>query len=90
MKSHITPLETTCSIATECFKEVRLIWGEDCLVIPEYSFAVELKDKKIEISSEHLEYDWVDYETARARLNYDSNRVALWELNNKLKSNTIG
>lgn len=33
-------LDIQSSIPTYCFKEVRQIWGKDCLVIPEYSFAV--------------------------------------------------
>ena len=38
-------LETKCSISTECFKKARLAWGEACLVIPEYCFAVELRKR---------------------------------------------
>lgn len=83
-------LETKCSIATECFKKARLIWGENCLVIPEYSFAVEIPDEKdIKISSEHTCFEWVDYKTAALRLKYDSNKVALWELDNKIKLGMI-
>lgn len=77
-------LDTQCSIATECFKKARLGWGEDCLVIPEYSFAVKISNMNFEISNEHIEYEWVDYETAKKRLKYDSNKVALWELDNKI------
>lgn len=78
-------LETKCSISAECFKEARLVWGESCLVIPEHCFAVEIADAKIEISNEHVGFEWVDYQTAVQRLKYDSNKVALWELDNKIK-----
>ncbi len=77
-------LETRCSIATECFR-ARAIWGEACLVIPEYAFAAEVTDGGIHTSREHTEFAWVDYATARQRLKYDSNKVALWELDNKIK-----
>lgn len=78
-------LETTCSISTECFQKSRKIWGEACLVIPEYCFAVEITDANIEISGEHTRFEWVDYQTAMQRLKYDSNKTALWELDNKIR-----
>ena len=85
-----TELETKCSIATECFKNARTIWGEECLVIPEHCFAVKLQSDNISISHEHGCFEWVDYSTAKQRLKYDSNRVALWELDNKIKLGIIG
>lgn len=84
-----TELDTKCSIATECFKNARKIWGEDCLVIPEYCFAVEMHGEGIYISHEHGFFEWVDYSTAKERLKYDSNKVALWELDNKIRLGII-
>lgn len=78
-------LETICSISTECFKNARLSWGETCLVIPEYCFAVELADETIKISHEHTSFEWVDYQTALQRLKFDSNKTALWELDQKIR-----
>lgn len=78
-------LETRCSISTACFPKSRIVWGKDCLVIPEYAFAVEVSDTRLRISNEHTEYRWVDYKTACELLKYDSNKVALWELDNKIK-----
>ena len=83
-----TQLETVSSISTEHFP-ARLHWGEDCLVIPEYAFAVEAVDDVISLSDEHTAYEWVDYPTAVNRLEYDSNKVALWELDQKLKMGKI-
>ena len=82
-------LETVCSISTEGFKKARLVWGETCLVIPEYCFAVEITDTQIMISNEHTNFEWVDYQTALQRLKYDSNKVALWELDNKIRLGII-
>lgn len=82
-------LETQCSISTECFPKARLKWGEECLVIPEYSFAVEVTNNDLKISNEHTEYKWVDYQSALMMLKYDSNKVALWELDNKIKMGKI-
>lgn len=82
-------LDTQCSISTECFKKARIVWGEKCLVIPEYSFAVEISENNLVISNEHIEYEWVDYEIAKKRLKFDSNKVALWELDNSLRLGLI-
>lgn len=82
-------LETKSSIPTECFKKARLLWGEACLVIPEYCFAVKIADEKIKISNEHTRFEWVDYQTAVQQLKYDSNKVALWELDNKIRLGMI-
>ena len=84
-----TELETKCSIATEFFKTARANCGEDCLVIPEYCFAVEMQSEEVSISHEHGCFEWVDYSTAKERLKYDSNKVALWELDNKIRLNII-
>lgn len=86
---HFTELETKCSISTEYFKNARTIWGEDCLVILEYCFAVKMQNEDISISHEHGCFEWVDYSTAKERLKYDSNKVALWELDNKIKRGII-
>ena len=59
------------------------------MVIPEYCFAVELTDETIKISHEHTNFECVDYTTAVQRLRYDSNKVALWELENKIKMGII-
>ena len=52
-------------------------------------FAVEMKCEDISISHEHGCFEWVDYSTAKERLRYDSNKVALWELDNKIRLNMI-
>lgn len=82
-------LETQCSVSTEFFRKARQIWGEDCLIIPEYSFAVEISSESMKLSHEHTEYEWVDYDTAVQRLKFDSNKVALWELDNKIRLGLI-
>lgn len=89
MKSNYTELETQCSIATEYFPKARKIWGESCLVIPEYAFAVRVHSKDLKLSDEHTEYKWVSYDTAKESLKFDSNIVALWELDNKIKLNLL-
>ena len=43
----------------------------------------------LELSQEHTEYEWVDYNTALKKLSYDSNKTALWELDSKIKLGTL-
>ena len=59
-------------------------WGTNIYVIPEYTFAVEIKDIDIKLSDEHKKYKWVKYDEAIKKLRYDSNKTALWELNERL------
>ena len=60
-------------------------WDPELYVILEYCFAVNAENKKIALSSEHTEFQWVDYDSAQEKLHWDSNKNALWELNERLK-----
>ena len=44
--------------------------GTNVYVIPEYSFAIEIKDEDsdIQLSNEHKEYKWVEYDEALKEL----------------------
>jgi dATP pyrophosphohydrolase len=59
------------------------IW-EEIYVASEYSFAIEITNEKIKLSEEHIKYEWSTYEEAQKKLKYDSNKTALWELNERL------
>lgn len=80
---HFFKLETISSISVNNFKNP-LQWGGDIYVIPEYCFAVEVKNKKLFLSDEHIEYQWSGFEEAFNLLKYDGNKTALWELNQRL------
>ena len=58
--------------------------GEERYVIPEYAFGVDAAGCEIAISNEHRTWDWLSYVDALAILRFDSNRTALWELNQRL------
>lgn len=60
------------------------IHKEGILVLPEYSFGVEMLSTNLNIGTEHSEYRWLSYQEARELLKYDSNKSALWELNHRL------
>ncbi|CDT88937.1 MutT/nudix family protein [Vibrio coralliirubri] len=49
----------------------------------EHSFSVKVTEDP-ELSSEHTDYRWCDYREASELLTYDSNRNALWEINERL------
>ena len=76
-------LMTSNSIPVNAFTNP-LQWGGDIYVIPEICFAVGLRGNKMVLSEEHTEYQWLGYEDAYNLLKYDSNKTALWELNQRL------
>jgi dATP pyrophosphohydrolase len=61
-------------------------WGPDVYVIPEYCFALDVGSCALTLSSEHTDLRWVSYGEASSLLRWDSNRNALWELNERLKA----
>ena len=77
-------LDTCCSIPSNCFKNAEALWGKECFVIPEYAFAVRVESASLRLSHEHTECGWLSYEEARAALQNDSNKTALWELNRRI------
>lgn len=58
-------------------------WQKDTYVIPEYHFAFECFGD-IAISNEHTDCVWLNYEEASKILTWDSNKIALYELNCRL------
>jgi len=66
-----------------------LIWG-DTVMIPEFSFGVEVSSKELKISSEHIQYLWLSCDGAINKLRHDSNKSALWELDYRLKNGLAG
>lgn len=78
--------------STACVPVVNIsgfIWGENVLVIPEFSFGVELKSRIIKISHEHSTYKWFTYDEAMKKLKWDSNKTALWELNHRIQNKKL-
>jgi dihydroneopterin triphosphate diphosphatase len=75
-------LDSRASIPISHFKELSKLPG--IYVIPEYAFAVDAKDVEIQLSYEHSEFLWLRYDKAMEFLRWDSNKTALWELNERL------
>ncbi len=72
-------LDSTCMLPKTTFAGHEL-WTEPPYVIPEYAFGVRVAQEH-RISEEHSELRWCDYPEAYELLRFDSNKIALWELN---------
>ena len=83
------PLASLCYLpVTVIAEKCRQHWNKDTLVIPEYTYAFECIDE-VTLSDEHTEYAWLPYEEAVRKLQWDSNRTALYELNCRLEVNHV-
>jgi dihydroneopterin triphosphate diphosphatase len=76
---------TTIPVVNVC----GFVWGPDVLVVPEWTFGVELESETLHLSHEHSEAQWCDYEHASRLLRWDSNRSALWELDYRIRCGTL-
>lgn len=83
-KENMIQLETKSTIPVVSITG-EFTWGEDVFVVPEHTFAVNINDYDIKLSNEHKEVIWIKYDEAINNLKFDSNKTALWELNEKLK-----
>ncbi|HEY5008419.1 MAG TPA: NUDIX pyrophosphatase [Caulobacteraceae bacterium] len=60
-------------------------WGPEVYVVIERAFGVEVSaSQAIALSAEHADFAWLPFDEALNRLRFDSNRTALWELNERL------
>ena len=76
-------LDSLATIPVDNFPELRD--RADLYVVPEHSFGVQVCDDPLRRSPEHTEIAWLPYADAYARLRWDSNRNALWELDRRLR-----
>ena len=77
-------LESRACVPVTAFKG-RETWDAELLVIPEHCFGVEFAGP-IHISPEHSATMWLPYEECQRRLHWDSNKVALRELDERLRA----
>lgn len=82
MQGRFFPLEATATIPVPSV--CGFLWGPRVLVIPEYSFGALVNSEAMMLSAEHAEYRWCNYEDAHSFVKWDSNRVAIWELNHRV------
>ncbi len=84
LSSNYLALTTLTFVPVYHFK-ARQFWDKNLFVIPVYYFAVDASLVEIAISHEHTLFEWVSYEEGQALLQWDSDRTALWELDQRLK-----
>ena len=77
-------LDARASVPVTAFRDSHR-WGEAVYVIPEHAFGVDAGDHPVRLSAEHTEVRWVPGAEAQRLVRFDSNRVALWELDQKLR-----
>lgn len=82
-------LDSRASLPANIYRRDYARWGERCFVVPEYAFAIEADPAAIVLSDEHTAIEWLDEASAAARLTYDSNRTALWELAERIRRNLL-
>ena len=88
-KEKFTKLDSISCIPANNFSHVAN-WGPKTYVVKEYTFGLELEKKdKITLSSEHTSYKFVEYDKAMKKLTWDSNKTALYELNERIKNNDL-
>ena len=84
MDSEFIQLDTVFPVPVTEFA-VGNIWGNGVYVIPQYTFGVRTNSRQVKLSHEHTEYRWLRYEQAYNMVKFDGNKIALWELDRKLK-----
>ena len=78
----IVELQTVSSVSVRHFR-ARHYWPQALYVIPE--FAVNAGGLRIRLSHEHTRVEWLSFDECSERLYWQSNQVALWELNERLR-----
>jgi dATP pyrophosphohydrolase len=84
MSSQFIQLDTVNSYPVT-YSTANDLWGANVYVIPEYAFGVQANNRRIILSEEHIEYKWLEYEQAYDMVRYEGDRIALWELDRKLR-----
>ena len=64
-------------------------WGSEVYVVTEYTFGAFVENSSIKLSDEHKRYEWLTFDEAYEKLQFDSNKTALWELNQRLLNSDL-
>lgn len=67
----------------------RETWPSNLYVVPQFSFGADATDLDLVVSREHTQFDWLTFPDATARLTYQSNANALWELHERLQRGNL-
>ncbi len=78
-------LDSRASVPRTVFSPIEH-WSKAIFVVPEYSFAVDVSGQELDLSHEHDKVRWLSFREATRLLTWESNRIALWELNERLNT----
>lgn len=84
LSSDLITLDSRCCVPADIFKEWKS-WPAGTYIVHEFAFAIEVLSKELNLSDEHLEFKWCNYDESQNLLKWDSNKTALWELSQRLK-----
>ena len=88
--AHFYPLSTVDSVpVTHIHESKRSHWPGDVFVVPNQAFAVDCSNCELRLSAEHTAFEWLPFDAATERLLLENNRVALWELHQRLLSGRL-
>lgn len=77
-------LESISYLPDEIFSpRARAVWGSEVVVVPMYFFAMPF-DGEIKLSHEHTAVEWLSYDAAYDRIYYMDQKIALYELHQRL------
>lgn len=84
------PLATRCSVpVSNIHVSARGHWPRNLYVLPIHAFAVDCSGAELRLSAEHTAYEWLRYADAARRLRWDSDRTALWELDQRIHDDDL-
>ncbi len=66
-------------------------WPPEIYIVEKYFFASDFSShgSRIELSNEHTEAVWLEYELAHDRLEYSDDRTGLWELHSRIAASDL-
>jgi len=64
-------------------------WPKDLYVIPNFCYAADCSSIAFALSDEHSEYKWMRYDHGYDALRWEDNKIALWELDQRLHNNDL-
>lgn len=82
------PLDCQDTVPARFFAAARY-WPPGTYVVRQFFFAADCGDQEIVLSDEHTEFAWLPFAHAHRLLRYDSNRTALWELSERLRTGDL-
>ena len=82
-------LESISCLPDNIFSEAaRQNWGPSVVVVPMFFFAMPY-DGTIVLSCEHTDVQWLPYDEAYGKVYFNDQKIALYELNEKLLRNLL-